>query len=50
MAEYRRGPHSVYDIQYHLVWVTKYRYAIFQGEMGRCASSWRRVVDERAIR
>jgi IS1 family transposase len=23
--EYRQGPHTVYDVQYHFVWVTKYR-------------------------
>jgi putative transposase len=34
MAEYRTGSHSVYDIQYHLVWVTKYRYPILVGEIG----------------
>ena len=31
--EYRKGPHTVYDIQYHLVWVTKYRYQILTGEV-----------------
>ena len=30
---YRRGPHTVYDIQYHYVWVTKYRYKILTGEV-----------------
>jgi putative transposase len=34
MPEYRRGPHTVYDIQYHLVWTTKYRYRILTGEIG----------------
>ena len=34
MAEYRKGPHTVYDIQYHLVWATKYRYRILVGEIG----------------
>lgn len=34
MTEYRRGPHTVYDIQYHLVWTTKYRYRILTGEIG----------------
>ncbi|MGH7955825.1 MAG: IS200/IS605 family transposase [Opitutaceae bacterium] len=31
--EYRTGSHSVYDIQYHLVWVTKYRYKVLVGEV-----------------
>ena len=34
MTEYRTGSHTVYDIQYHLVWVTKYRYQVLQGEIG----------------
>jgi len=25
---YGKGPHTVHDIQYHFVWVTKYRYQI----------------------
>ena len=31
--EYQRGSHTVYDIQYHFVWVTKYRYAIIKGDI-----------------
>jgi putative transposase len=34
---YRKGAHTVYDIKYHLVWVTKYRYQILRGEMARRA-------------
>src|SRR5215213_5636848 len=33
MAENRRGSHTVLDIQYHFVWVTKYRYKVLQGEV-----------------
>jgi putative transposase len=33
MKEYRKGAHTVYDIKYHLVWVTKYRYAVLRGEI-----------------
>jgi putative transposase len=33
MPDYRKGPHTVYDIQYHIVWVTKYRYKILLGEV-----------------
>lgn len=33
MAEYRKGSHTVYDIKYHFVWVTKYRYPVLQGEI-----------------
>jgi putative transposase len=28
MAEYTRGSHTVHDIKYHIVWITKYRYKI----------------------
>ena len=28
MVEYKRGSHTVYDIKYHVVWVTKYRYQV----------------------
>ena len=31
--EYRKGSHTVYNIQYHFVWVTKYRYHILAGEV-----------------
>lgn len=30
--EYGKGAHTVYDVQYHLVWVAKYRYHILTGE------------------
>jgi putative transposase len=33
MPEYRKGAHTVYDIKYHLVWVTKYRYQVLRGEI-----------------
>jgi putative transposase len=29
--EYRYGSHTVYAIEYHLVWVTKYRYKVLVG-------------------
>ena len=31
--EYRKGSHTVYNIQYHFVWVTKYRYHVLAGEV-----------------
>lgn len=31
--EYRKGPHTVYDVQYHFVWVSKYRYHVLTGEV-----------------
>ena len=37
MSEYRKGSHTVYDIQYHFVWVTKYRYHVLRGEVAERA-------------
>ena len=33
MDEYRRGAYAVYDIKYHLVWITKYRYKVLRGRV-----------------
>ena len=30
---YRKGSHSTYDLKYHLIWCTKYRYRIMRGEV-----------------
>lgn len=34
MVEYRKSSHAIYDIKYHVIWVTKYRYKILKGEIG----------------
>jgi putative transposase len=34
MTEYRKGSHTVYDIKYHIVWITKYRKSVLRGEIG----------------
>ena len=31
MADYRKGSHTVYNIKYHFVWITKYRYPVLTG-------------------
>ena len=31
--DYRYGSHTVYQIEYHFVWVTKYRYKVLSGEI-----------------
>ena len=31
--EYRYGSHTVYNIEYHFVWVTKYRYKVLTGDI-----------------
>ena len=37
MSGYRRGSHTIYEIKYHLVWVTKYRYHVLRGEVAHRA-------------
>ena len=32
--KYRYSSHTVYNIEYHFVWVTKYRYQVLVGEVG----------------
>lgn len=31
MDGYRKSSHVVYDIKYHVIWVTKYRYKVLKG-------------------
>jgi len=31
MENYRKSSHTIYDIKYHIVWITKYRKPILQG-------------------
>jgi len=33
MKGYRKTSHSVYDLKYHLVWITKYRKPVLHGEV-----------------
>ena len=35
MVDYKKGSHTVYDIKYHVVWVTKYRYKILHKGIGQ---------------
>ena len=37
MAEYRTSAHAVYEIKYHFVWITKYRYKILRGRVAERA-------------
>jgi len=34
MKDYKRGSHTIWDCKCHLVWVTKYRYAVLVGDVG----------------
>ena len=33
MVDYRQNSHSVWDVKYHLIRVTKYRYKVLRGEI-----------------
>ena len=37
MKEYRRSSHAVYDIKYHVIWTTKYRYKVLKREIAQRA-------------
>ena len=37
MEHYRTGAHTRYDLKYHFVWVTKYRYQVLSGEVAERA-------------
>ena len=43
MEHYRRSSHTVYDLKFHLVWITKYRKPVSTGEV---ASRMRELVRE----
>ena len=33
MENYRKSSHTIYDIKYHIVWITKYRKPVLRGEI-----------------
>ena len=33
MDQYRKNSHAVFDIKYHVIWVTKYRYKVLEGRI-----------------
>jgi len=37
MTEYRTSGHAVWDIKYHVIWITKYRYKVLRGEVAERA-------------
>ena len=45
MQDYKRGSHTVWDLKYHLVWTTKYRYKVLGGDIGlRCRELLRDIA------
>jgi putative transposase len=44
--ENRQGSHSVYCLQVHIVWITKYRYHVLQGDIQlRCRDILRQICN-----
>jgi putative transposase len=37
LTEYHHSAHAVWDIKYHLVWITKYRYKMLRGDVAERA-------------
>ena len=33
MTDYNKSSHTIFYHQFHIVWITKYRYRVLQGEM-----------------
>jgi len=46
MIEYRHSAHAVYDIKYHVIWVTKYRYKVMRGRIAERARELIRQICE----
>ena len=42
--EYTKGSHSIYDLKYHIVFCTKYRYRVLTGEIANRAREIMREV------
>ena len=50
MKEYRKSAHAVYDIKYHVIWVTKYRYKVIRGRVAeRARELIRQICEARGI-
>jgi putative transposase len=44
--DYRYGSHTVFNIEYHFVWVTKYRYQVLKGDVALRVREWVRRTCE----
>jgi putative transposase len=50
MAEYSHRGHTVTELKYHFVWVTKYRYPVLRGEVAvRARELIRQICEAREI-
>ena len=50
MAEYRHSAHATYDLKYHVIWITKYRYKILRGRIAeRARDLIRQICQSREV-
>jgi putative transposase len=50
MQMYGKGSHTIYDIKYHIVWITKYRKPVMLGIVAeRCRELVRQVCKENEV-
>ncbi len=50
MVNYRHSAHAVHDIEYHVIWVTKYRYKVMRGRVAeRAREVIRRICAARDV-
>ena len=50
MQMYRKSSHTIYDIKYHIVWITKYRKPVIAGIVAeRCRELVRQVCKENEV-
>lgn len=48
--EYRKASHTIFNLQIHLCWITKYRYPVLKGDIGtRCRNLIRRICLEENV-
>jgi putative transposase len=44
MKEYRKASHCVYDLKYHIVWITKYRKPVLTNPVGKRVRDLLRLI------
>ena len=50
MVEYLKNAHSVWDVKFHIIWVTKYRYKVLRGEVAvRARDILRQICQGREV-
>jgi len=44
MENYRKSSHAIYDIKYHIVWITKYRKSVMTGKIAARTRELIRII------